>query len=424
MKCLAGLASISLSAGLASAGVYSVTDLGPFTNLSGRTDSTANGINNSGEVSAANVTGGAYRAFLYNGGWTNLGTLGGAESLGNGINDAGQVVGRSTTTTGDTHAFVWTAGGTDGVAGNPQMKDLGTLGGASSQANGINASGQIAGDSETAGGDSHAFVYSGGKLTDIGGLLGNSLPNSFGYGINQAGHIAGTAYNSKYATAHAFFYNGSTAKDIGGLGGSGASALALNNSDHIVGYASTANSVDHAFEYADGSMTDLGTLGGHYSYAISINNSNVIVGGSFIDTGDSVYHAFVSDGSSMTDLNNQLGASGAGWVLVEARGINDLGQIVGTGTYNGANHVFLLTPATATVTAPAIVGVNVEGHDVVLTFTSTSGASYDVQARSDLSTGSWDTVASAIAGTGGDVTFTNAGGGTLSERFYRVSASP
>ena len=55
----------------------------------------------------------------------DLGTLGGTRSYANAVNDSGQVVGESTTA-GDasTHAFSWTqAGG---------MVDLGTLGGSSS----------------------------------------------------------------------------------------------------------------------------------------------------------------------------------------------------------------------------------------------------------------------------------------------------
>ena len=36
----------------------------------------------------------------------------------------------------------------------------------------------------------------------------------------------------------------------------------------------------------------------------------------------------------MVDLNSDLPA-GSGWVLNEADGINNLGQVVGYGTYNG-----------------------------------------------------------------------------------------
>ncbi len=45
----------------------------------------------------------------------------------------------------------------------------------------------------------------------------------------------------------------------------------------------------------------------------------------------------------MIDLNSLL-ASGSGWTLAGAYGINDLGQIIGDGYYGGQRRAFLLTP--------------------------------------------------------------------------------
>src|SRR5438445_2945213 len=72
----------------------------------------------------------------------DLGTIGGSSSVALAVNASGQVVGASTLNAGaffPTHAFSWTpAGG---------MIDLGTLGGSGSGATAVNATGQVVGGS-------------------------------------------------------------------------------------------------------------------------------------------------------------------------------------------------------------------------------------------------------------------------------------
>ena len=171
-------------------------------------------------------------------------------------------------------------------------------------------------------------------------------------------------------------------------------------------------------------MRDLGTLGGHYSYANGINNSNVIVGGSFIDANDSIYHAFVTVSNSMVDLNGQLDATGAGWELTEARAINDSGQIVGVGRFEGVNHAFLLSPLPALPPAPEITSLMFSGLNVLISFTTANSASYGVEGREYLASGSWSNLISGIVGTGGIVTATNSDAADVPQRFYRVRLSP
>src|SRR6476620_12689381 len=79
---------------------------------------------------------------------TDLGMLGGTESSGSTLSAGGQVAG-SSYITGDAaqHAYLWkptVSGGASGV-----MTDLLTLGGTQSFGNGLNASGQVAGESFT-----------------------------------------------------------------------------------------------------------------------------------------------------------------------------------------------------------------------------------------------------------------------------------
>ncbi len=59
------------------------------------------------------------------------------------------------------------------LASSYAITDLGTLGGTKSVAAGINQHGQVIGFSTTAGESAtHAFLYSGGRMTDLARLLG------------------------------------------------------------------------------------------------------------------------------------------------------------------------------------------------------------------------------------------------------------
>src|SRR5712692_5455338 len=67
--------------------------------------------------------------------------------------------------------------------------DVGTLGGASSEATGVNNSGQVVGSSTTAAGATHGFLYAGGAMTDLGTMIGGS--SSHATGINDLGQVVG-----------------------------------------------------------------------------------------------------------------------------------------------------------------------------------------------------------------------------------------
>ena len=64
------------------------------------------------------------------------------------------------------------------------------------------------------------------------------------------------------------------------------------------------------------------------------------------------------------------------------------------------------------------------GNDLRLTFSSLLGTNYEVQSRSDLTTGSWGSLAGSTPGNGGtaNATVTNAFG--PSRQFYRVHPVP
>ncbi len=81
-------------------------------------------------------------------------------------------------------------------------------------------------------------------------------------------------------------------------------------------------------------MQDLGIEG---AFPKAINNTGQIVGLASSSTGLALEsRAFLYSGGQMLDLNMLVPAN-SGWVLLSASSINDAGQIVGTGLYEGQN---------------------------------------------------------------------------------------
>lgn len=126
----------------------------------------------------------------------------------------------------------------------------------------------------------HAFLYANGTMNDLGTLGGNF---SVAYGINASGQVVGNSTISGNSTRHAFLYTNGTMEDLGSLGGD-SSAVGINAGGEIVGWADTAGDAsEHAFLYSNGSMIDLNNLiapdsGWTLDDAAAINDNGWIVG--------------------------------------------------------------------------------------------------------------------------------------------------
>lgn len=310
-------------ANLATAAVeYSVTDLGNFQ---------CTAANNRGQVvgySQAFPGGLGPNNDNYlsdNGKLIDLTRTFGVPGFPYGIGDGGQILG-SCPITGDTsgvfHAFVFSGG---------KLTDLGSLGG-NSIAGKINAAGQMIGTSNVSALDAsfHAVIYTGGKVIDLGTLGG---PQSFAYGINDSGQVVGSA-DTKSGHAHPFLYQNGQLTDLAPLG-LGGFAADINNKGQIaigevVGKATGSGaepatySLIDLFVYQNGTMTDLGRLGDQTEPTF-INSSGEIVGTyGFGATGSG--RPFVYRDGRFQDLNSLIGSSQIR--LYEPVGLNDAGQIV------------------------------------------------------------------------------------------------
>jgi probable HAF family extracellular repeat protein len=163
-------------------------------------------------VGGAEIPRGWYEPFRWTsgGGMESLGTLGTDGDYpsnrryhrAEAINAAGLIVGTSFTADGDAHGFIWEDGATDGVASNPEMKDLGTLGGDFSQAFAINDSDWVVGWSETASSDYHAFIWLRDVMVDLNDEIdiNSTWELSQATDINNDGYITGWGTNESAET--------------------------------------------------------------------------------------------------------------------------------------------------------------------------------------------------------------------------------
>ena len=299
--------------------------------------SAALGINAAGHTAGYLDTGaGILHAFANKGaGAADLGTLGGSGSRAWAINDAGHVVGQSDTGDGAIRAFFH-----DGST----MTDLGTLGGTDSVARAINNDDTVVGSARISGDEWRAFSYANGAMANHGTLPSSGRFYSYGYAINHDGLIGGSSSAGEYtlpeAPVHAFVRRtGGKMVDLGTFGGVYSETFGVNDKGEAVGIAATAELLlDNAFVYSGGVLTDIGNLGGGYAQAYDINNMSEVVG---VSGGATPFRGFLYRKGGMVALDTLVEA---GWTIVDARAINDSGQIAGTGCKAAVCYAVRLDP--------------------------------------------------------------------------------
>ena len=220
------------------------------------------------------------------------------------------------------------------------------------------------------------------NVADLGTLSGNSVSKA--YAVNNAGQAAGTSSNPTGAIA--VMFSGKTTS-ISTLGSDVSVATAMNGSAEIAGYNifySNPNSEFQAFLYSNGSMTNINSasLFPAGTAAWGVNNWGQVVGTGYLSSSN--FHAFLYSGGKMVDL----GPKGA--YQASAVAINNSAQIVGSyyltsgkaGQFLYSNGKMTSLPVPAGSSAVSAFAINDTG-EIAGAFYPTSGAPAHAASYSD-----------------------------------------
>jgi probable HAF family extracellular repeat protein len=241
------------------------------------------------------------------------------------------------------------------------ITDLGTLGGSSSFATGVNDAGHIVGQANTAGdAEQHAFLYTGAlPVLDLGGGA-YSLP----FDINQAGQIVGIFTFEAPFTTHGFFYDGSLpVQDLGtltGVIGSTSTASGVNVHGHIVGSGQPSAGGFHAIFWPSpaSSPADLGAPTGFVnSELFAINDNGLAAGTAFPAVGFRRAFRYDVPGGQWQSIGVFPGGNSS-----DGEDINEAGTVTGLATLaNGLSHAFRWTGSGAPQDLGALPGFSESG---------------------------------------------------------------
>jgi len=232
---------------LFSAGTYTTIDCtSPYTS-----ESIAAGVNSSGQIvgfcSAPGGVNGVYgttRSFLMTGGVLTFlpdvaGSYNGASTFAQAINDTGQVVGwYADACLCEAHGFLLNGG---------TYTTLDVPGFGSTNAYGINNSGQITGGTQPGFGTGgvHGFLLSGGSYTMIDDPDTGTSSGTTADSINSSGKIAG--YYSDGAKQHGFLLDGGVFTTVDHPNALGAGVQGINSQGQLVGAYTDLTNVLHGF---------------------------------------------------------------------------------------------------------------------------------------------------------------------------------
>jgi probable HAF family extracellular repeat protein len=317
---LAVLALVAWS-GCAMAQQYVVMDLGPLPTGFGAFAGKGPSINSSGQVSGWIEVGNPATSLAAIGttddGVTTIGTPGSAFSFATGINESGNAVGYQAVagSTTNYHAFFY---------GRGSLVDMGTLGGATSDALAMSNTNFATGESLTVSGVRTAFFWNGSTMLDVQTPTGEE---SIGQAVSDNGYVTGLVgsprSNGAIVNYQAFLWQ--NGKNMVALGGTDSVGNAVNNKGVVAGVSYYGSQYQATMWTTSGTMVD---LGGNYSVANAINSAGVIAG---TNNSNANEHAYVWNHGVGTDLGSLLASPG---VTSTAWSIDDTGAVFGITSTN------------------------------------------------------------------------------------------
>jgi len=289
--------------------------------LPGHAHSAAYAINSLGQAAGESDTDAfiAHAAIWQGDGPHDLQTLATVrESFAFGINDLGQATGDVTTLSGAAQTFYWNGSGMQVIARREGYA--------------INNGGRLVG----VGGSTDGFSWAAGVITQLKPLPGHfsARPEA----INDMEVIVGTSIGS--TGRRVVKWSGDTPEILSGMAGVTGTAYGVNAKGQIVGDYDRSGIAQAFIWNANSGLEDLPLIEGAFtSHAYGVNGAGDVVG----DLGGRPTLWKKSDtGYRLIFIDEHLAAD-SGWSDLDLYGINDSGQIVGTGSFNGSDRGFILT---------------------------------------------------------------------------------
>jgi probable HAF family extracellular repeat protein len=263
----------------------------------------------------------------------DLGTLGGADGEARGVSAAGQIVGVAVDGQGRRRAFLWTPGGMAGPQSNPQMQDLGTLGGAESRAYRINNRGEVAGWAQAGDGSVQPFLWlptaAYGLPAGMNPLDSAGYARGMAFGIDDLGNVVGALDVDGSVPPQA------PGRDVPSAGSVGFRWDPNTRSSIVlpplsVGSAVTPDAPTYATAVASTAIAGRTVVG---------------TSGAVTKTGGAGPRAVTwDDADTIHDLNHDLDANPQGWLLTHVAGINRAGELSGDGRRDGGTWAWVADP--------------------------------------------------------------------------------